>query len=148
MALIADLLVAASDASFGSPEVRFGLFPGGGALLRLPRHLPQSVVTEMALTGEPIRASDARWPTVSSCACCDPAAPSTPHWSWPRPSPRNAPLGVEAAKRCCGWRRDAPRTRCGRRNAQLVDTVFHSDDAQEGARAFAEKRRPPEWTGR
>src|ERR1700683_2056978 len=35
LALIADLLVASSDARFGSPEVTVGLFPGGGALLRL-----------------------------------------------------------------------------------------------------------------
>ncbi|HEY6427546.1 MAG TPA: enoyl-CoA hydratase-related protein, partial [Acidimicrobiales bacterium] len=52
LALIADLLVAGRDARLGSPEVKFGLFPGGGALLRLPRHLPQSLVTELALTGE------------------------------------------------------------------------------------------------
>src|ERR1700683_5493336 len=35
LALIADLLVASSEARFGSPEVTVGLFPGGGALLRL-----------------------------------------------------------------------------------------------------------------
>ncbi len=52
LALIADLVVAARDARSDSPEVRFGLFPGGGALLRLPRLLPQSIVAELALTGE------------------------------------------------------------------------------------------------
>ena len=59
LALTADLLVASTDARFGSPEVKFGLFPAGGALLRLPRHLPQSLVTEMSLTGELISAQTA-----------------------------------------------------------------------------------------
>ena len=59
LALIADLLVGSSTARFGSPEVKFGLFPGGGALLRLPRHLPQSLVVELALTGRLISAETA-----------------------------------------------------------------------------------------
>ena len=146
MALIADLLVASRDARFGSPEVKFGLFPGGGALLRLPRALPQSVVAELALTGEPITAEVAfRHGLIARL--CEPGTTLEIALSLADAIARNAPLGVAAAKQLL-WQ--AP----GRSEAELwpeqralVDSVFHSEDAQEGARAFAE-RRPPVWTGR
>jgi enoyl-CoA hydratase len=146
LALVADLLVAASDARFGSPEVRFGLFPGGGALLRLPRVLPQSVVTEMALTGEPITAAMALQyglvvrvtePGNSLAAAMDLA----------RAIAANAPLGVEAAKQLLRMAPGRSEDELWPEQVKLVDAVFNSEDAHEGATSFAEKR-PPEWKGR
>jgi enoyl-CoA hydratase len=146
LALIADLLVAARDARLGSPEVKFGLFPGGGALLRLPRHLPQSIVTELALTGEPISA-EAAYAHGLVVRLCEPGHALQAALELAGAIARNAPLGVEAALRLL---RMAPgRTEEELWNVQrrLVDEVFHSDDAREGAQAFAEKR-PPQWSGR
>ena len=60
VALTCDLLVAAKDAKIGIREVKVGLFAAGGALLRLPRRLPYSVAMEMALTGQPITADEAK----------------------------------------------------------------------------------------
>ena len=54
-----DLVVAAKNAKLGIPEVTVGLFAGGGALGRLPRHVPESVAMRMALTGEPITGEEA-----------------------------------------------------------------------------------------
>lgn len=59
IALACDLIVAASNASFGLPEVRRGLLAGGGGLLRLPVKAGLPKATEWALTGEQISASDA-----------------------------------------------------------------------------------------
>jgi enoyl-CoA hydratase len=146
LALIADLLVAAREARLGSPEVKFGLFPGGGALLRLPRHLPQSIVTELALTGEPISA-EAAYAHGLVVRLCEPGHALQAALELAGAIARNAPLGVEAALRLL---RMAPgRTEEELWNVQrrLVDEVFHSDDAREGAQAFAEKR-PPQWSGR
>ena len=60
MVLACDLVVAASDASFGLPEVRRGLVAAAGGLLRLPRTVPPNVAMEMALTGQPLDAARAR----------------------------------------------------------------------------------------
>ena len=146
LALIADLLVAARDARFGSPEVKFGLFPGGGALLRLPRLLPQSVVTELALTGE-LMSAEAAHTHGLVVRLCDPGRTLHAALELAGAIARNAPLGVDATLRLL--RRAPGRTEeeLWAEQVELVDAVFHSEDAQEGARAFAEKR-PPEWSGR
>jgi enoyl-CoA hydratase/carnithine racemase len=146
MALIADLLVASSDARFGSPEVKFGLFPGGGALLRLSRHLPQSIVAELALTGEPVSAEVAfRHGLVARL--CEPGDTLEVAFGLATTIARNAPLGVAAAKQLLWQAPGRSEEELWPEQRALVDTVFHSEDAQEGARAFA-ARRPPKWSGR
>ena len=146
LALIADLLVASSEARLGSPEVTFGLFPGGGALLRLPRHLPQSIVTEMALTGEPLSARSALQHGLI-VRMCEPGGTLDAAMELAAAIARNAPLGVEAAKRMLHLAPGGSEAELWPLQRELVDSVFHSDDAQEGARAFAEKR-PAHWSGR
>jgi enoyl-CoA hydratase len=146
LALIADLLVAARDAKLGSPEVRFGLFPGGGALLRLPRHLPQSVVAELALTAEPMSAEVALAHGLI-VRMTEPGGALDAALQLADSVARHAPLGVEAVKRMLVLAPGRPEDQSWPAQRELVDAVFHSEDAREGARAFAE-RRPPEWTGR
>jgi len=146
MALMADLLVASDNARFGSPEVKFGLFPGGGALLRLPRHLPHSIVTEMALTGDPISAETAfRHGLIARI--CPPGQTLGVALELADRIARNAPLGVDAAKRILQLAPGRTEEELWPEQRALVDTVFGSEDAKEGARSFAEKR-PPEWSGR
>jgi enoyl-CoA hydratase len=146
LALVADLLVAASDATFGSPEVRFGLFPGGGALLKLPRTMPLAVVTRLALTGQPITAQTAlehglvvevTEPGGALAAAMDLAGMIA----------RNAPLGVQAGKRLLRESPGLTENELWAAQLELINTVFTSEDAGEGARSFAEKR-SPEWRGR
>lgn len=52
IALACDLIVAASDAILGIPEVKWRLVAAAGGLLRLPRQLPQRIAMELALTGD------------------------------------------------------------------------------------------------
>jgi enoyl-CoA hydratase len=146
LALIADLIVAANNATFGSPEVRFGLFPGGGALLRLPRHLPQSLVAELALTGEPLTA-DAALTHGLIVRMCEPGRAVDVALELAASIARNAPLGIDAVKRMLRLAPGRTEEELWPAQRELVDAVFHSEDAQEGARAFSE-RRAPEWTGR
>ncbi|HWD55585.1 MAG TPA: crotonase/enoyl-CoA hydratase family protein [Acidimicrobiales bacterium] len=145
MALVADLLVAARDARFGSPEVKFGLFPGGGALLRLPRQMPETIVTEMTLTGEPISAQRA-FDHGLLTRLCEPGDALDEALELAASVARNAPLGVEAAKRLLRMAPGRTEEELWAEQRKLVDSVFHSADAQEGARSFTEKR-PPRWTG-
>lgn len=145
LALIADLLVGSRDARFGSPEVKFGLFPGGGALLRLPRALPQSIVAELALTGEPVSAQVAFQHGLIA-RLCDPGETLGVALELAGRIAANAPLGVAAAKQLLWQAPGRGEEDLWPEQRALVDAVFHSDDAREGARSFAE-RRPPQWSG-
>ena len=146
MALIADLLVASEDARLGSTEVKFGLFPAGGALLRLPRHLPQSLVAELAFTGRLISArEDLEHGLV--VRVCVPGRTLETALELSTAIARNAPLGVQAVKQLLRLVPGRSEDELWSEQRTLADAVFHTEDAQEGARAFAEKR-PPEWRGR
>ena len=59
VALACDLIVAANDAKFGIPEVKRGLVAAAGGLIRLPRRIPAGIAMELALTGDPLPATDA-----------------------------------------------------------------------------------------
>jgi enoyl-CoA hydratase len=146
MALIADLLVAASDARLGSTEVKFGLFPGGGALLRLPRHLPQSLVAELAFTGRLLSAQEA-YAHGLVVRLSEPGDALETGLELAATIARNAPLGVAAVKQLLRLAPGRTEEELWVEQRRLVDAVFHSEDAREGAQAFAEKR-PPEWRGR
>jgi enoyl-CoA hydratase len=146
LALIADLLVGSSTARFGSPEVKFGLFPGGGALLRLPRHLPQSLVVELALTGRLISAETA-FAHGLLVRLSEPGAALDTSLELAAAIVAAAPLGVAAVKQLLSRTPGRTEGELWEEQVALVDAVFHSEDAQEGSRAFAEKR-APRWAGR
>ncbi len=126
--------------------MKFGLFPGGGALLRLPRHLPQMLVAEMALTAEllPAPAALAHGLIVRMT---EPGEALAGALELAATIARNAPLGVQAAKSMLRLAVGRTEDEVWPEQVALVDQVFHSEDAQEGARAFTE-RRPPRWAGR
>jgi enoyl-CoA hydratase len=146
LALIADLLVGSSTARLGSPEVKFGLFPGGGALLRLPRYLPLSLVVELALTGQLISAETA-YEHGLLVRLSEPGAALDAARELATAIVAAAPLGVAAVKQLLGRSPGRTENELWEEQIALVDAVFTSDDAAEGARAFAEKREP-RWSGR
>ena len=146
IALACDLIVAARGAGLGIPEVKRSLVASGGALLRLPARIPYHVTMELALTGEPIDAERGHAlglvnrlaePGGALEAALALAAEITP----------NGPLALAATKRILveapGWDEDERWAR----QAEIAGPVFASQDAREGAVAFAEKR-PPVWRGR
>ena len=66
---------------------------------------------------------------------------------WPRTIAANGPLAVEATRRIARSSRDWSEEEGWAQQDELMAPVFMSEDAQEGAQAFAEKR-PPVWKGR
>jgi enoyl-CoA hydratase len=136
VALACDLIVAGRDASFGIPEVKRGLVAAGGALLRLPRR----VALELGLTGEPIGAERA-YEMGLVCRVVEPGDALAAALELARTIAANGPLAVDATKRILVADED------WERQAEIVAPVFLSQDAREGARAFAEKRAPV-WRGR
>jgi enoyl-CoA hydratase len=146
LALSCDLLVAAKGVKLGIPEAAVGLFAAGGALMRLPHRLPYGVAMEMALTAAPITAEQAHeYGLVSRLA--EPGKAADVAIELAERIARNAPLAVASSKQLI--RETAGRTEEAFWEYQqpLARQVFTSEDAKEGPRAFAEKRRP-KWSGR
>ena len=140
-----DLVVAARAARFGIPEVKRGLLAASGGLLDLPEQIPPRIALELALTGDPIGTDRAyELGLVNRIAEGDALNAAK---VLAATIAANGPLAVQASKRIMREARNWPRSERRSRQAALVEPVHASDDAREGARAFAEKR-PPNWTGR
>lgn len=146
LALSADLIVAARDARFGLPEVKRGLVAAAGGLLRLPKILPYQLAMEIALTGEPLSAARAHeFGLVNRLT--EPGDALAGARQLAATVAANGPMAVRATKQVLSMAigyTDADLITEQRRH---IDPVFASQDAQEGALAFAEKR-APRWTGK
>jgi len=146
IALACDLIVAATDARFGLPETKRGLVAGGGGLFRLPQRIPAGIALEYALTGDQFGAQDAaRWGLVNRLT--EPGAALIGALELADRIAANGPLAVRATKQIVVESGEWPVGERWDRQKVLLDRVFNSEDAREGARAFAEKR-PPVWTWR
>ncbi|MDY7103338.1 MAG: crotonase/enoyl-CoA hydratase family protein [Actinomycetota bacterium] len=146
IALSCDLLVAAKCARLGIPETGVGLFAGAGALLRLPRQVPYAVAMELALTADPIDAERGfELGMVNRLA--EPGGAVETALELAQRVARNAPLGVAASKEILRGTAGRTEDEFWQFQQPILDAVFSSSDAVEGATAFAEKR-PPEWKGR
>ena len=146
VALACDLIVAARGARLGIPEVKRGLFAAGGGLLRLPRALPRNVAMEMALTGDPIEAERAHELGLVN-RLTEPGEALDAALALAATIAANGPLALAASKRILGESLDWPDSEFFERQASIYESVFRSEDAREGATAFAE-RRDPVWKGR
>lgn len=144
--LACDLVVAARTARFGIPEVKRGLVAAAGGLLRLPHRVPEQIAMELALTGDMITATRAYEIGLVNRLTEDGQALDAALDLAARIA-ENGPLAVLATKRVIKEHGQWPEAERFARQRQIIDPVFASQDAQEGARAFAEKRRP-DWRGR
>jgi enoyl-CoA hydratase len=145
MALATDLIVAAEDATFGIPEIKRGLVAGGGALLRLPQRIPYQIAMELALTGKPLSANRGHELGLVN-HLTRPGGALDGALELAEQITANGPLAIIATKKIIvesdAW---AP-AESWRQQEEICVPVFASNDAREGALAFAEKRRPA-WTG-
>ncbi len=145
LALATDLIVASKDGAFGIPEVKRGLVAGGGGLLRLPQRIPPAVAMELALTGELLPAVRAHELGLVN-ALAEPGQVLDAAIALAEKITANGPLAVAATKRIIvesrGWSPDE----MWAKQTKILAPVFMSNDAREGAVAFAEKRQP-NWTG-
>ena len=146
MALACDLIVAAQDAKFGLPEVKRGLIAGEGGVIRLPRRIPYHVALKVLLTGEPLSAVDAKqYGLVSELTV--PGAALQQAQELAQRIAGNAPLALARVKEVLRETQGLNDTEAFKRQAEDASDLLHSEDAHEGALAFAEKRAPV-WRGR
>jgi enoyl-CoA hydratase/carnithine racemase len=141
--LACDVVVASSEAKFGLPEVKRGLFAAGGGTF-IGTRVPLAVALEMSLTGDSIDAARAYELGLINAV----VAPDEVHAAAVAIAERiaaNGPLAVAATKELVRMAvTDA--AQAWKRLSEWQEVVFNSDDAKEGARAFIEKREPT-WTG-
>jgi len=146
IALACDLVVASEEARFGIPEVKRGLVAAAGGLLRLPRRIPYQIAMEFALTGEFLDA-----PRAYTLGLVNRLVPPGQALVGARALARqiaaNAPLAVRASKQVIVESATWPAGEEWSRQRSIVEPIGRTEDAREGARAFAEKR-PPQWRGR
>jgi enoyl-CoA hydratase len=146
LALATDLIVASKDSAFGIPEVRRGLVAGGGGLLRLPQRIPSAIAMELALTGENLSAERAHALGMVN-VLAEPGGALDAALELAGTIAANGPLALAATKRILTESVDWPDAEFFARQEALAAPVRDSEDAREGATAFAEKR-APEWKGR
>lgn len=144
--LCCDIVVAGSTARFGLPETTRGLVARAGGAMRIARMLPRSIAMEMLLVGEPMDAARAsHFGLVNHVV--EPGTARELAYEIARKVSRNAPLATAASKRIVDESAQWPTDQAFALQAKILDPVFESEDAREGARAFAEKRTPL-WRGR
>lgn len=144
-AIACDLRVAGADAIFGVPEVKIGIFPGAGGVLRLPPLVGLGNARDLLYTGRHISADEAAsMGLVTRLVAPDQVLPVAREMATQIAA--NAPLALRAVKDALrvssGLPASAARDEVNQRRKSLDDTA----DYEEGLRAFAEKR-TPHFTG-
>jgi enoyl-CoA hydratase len=141
-----DIRVAGQSARFGVAEARWGLFPLGGSAVRLTRQIPYTLAADLLLTGRHITAAEALSLGLIGYVVPDGTA-LTKALEIADLIAANGPLAVQAILRTIRETEGMPENEAFALEAKLGTAVFMSEDAKEGPRAFAAKRRP-EFHGR
>lgn len=140
LALGCDIRLASETASFGCPEVRWGILHGYGAL-RLPKTIPLSAAMELLLTGERISAQEAYRLGIVSRVVPPPELMPTARRLAEKIC-TNGPLAIRVTKELAWRGLEMSMEDALRLYSALGALVRASEDAREGPRAFAEKRQP------
>ena len=146
LTLACDLIVASREARFGVPEVKRGLVPGAGGMLRLPSRIPYHVAMEAVLTGEFLGA-ERLYELGLVNRLAEPGQALEVALALARTIAENGPLAVQTAKSIISQSRNwRPEDQFDLQRPRVAH-IFTSEDAHEGATAFAEKRKPV-WKGK
>ena len=139
LAMLCDIRIAEEQALLGLPEIKLGLFPGGGGTQRLPRLVGEAKAKEMMFTGDPITAQIAKEiglvnqvvPKGEALQVAKKMAQTIAQKSLPALSlikqavDRGVEVSIEEGLKI---------------EAQLFAKVFQTEDIKEGVAAFIEKR--------
>lgn len=144
LAQMCDLCIAAEHATFAITEAKVGRgMPWAAPLGHI---IPQRVMMELLLTGDPISAARAR--EIGFVNHVVPAGELMPAaFAMAEKIAANAPLTVRAARELVYLSTEMGRSAALRAGRHLFERVYRSEDAQEGPRSFKEKRKP-QWRGR
>ena len=136
-----DIRVAGESARFGVSEARWGLFPLGGSAVRLVRQIPYTVAADLLLTGRHITAAEALRIGLIGHVVPDGQALAKA-LEIAEAIAANGPVAVQAILRTIRETEGMAENDAFAIEARLGMAVFASEDAKEGPRAFAAKRKP------
>ncbi len=141
-----DIRIAGESARFGVSEVRWGLYPLGGSVVRLRRQIPYAVAADMLLTGRHVRAPEAKdlgliGEVVPDGTALDRAREVAAQVA------ANGPVAVQPVLRALRATESVSEQEAMRIDSEIGMEVFKSSDAKIGPLAFMEKR-TPEFQGK
>ncbi len=145
LAMACDLLIAAEHVEFSLPEMPLGMVPDAGAIQRLPRRIPYNIAMEMLLLGRRMPAAEAQgYGLVNKVVPMDQLMTAAREWAVQIAD--SAPLAVQTVKEVLRAIDSVPlegafeTMRTG--DLPIYRSMLKSEDAEEGVRAFVEKRKP------
>jgi enoyl-CoA hydratase len=136
-----DIRIAGASAKFGVAEARWGLFPLGGSTVRLRRQIPYTLAMELLLTGKHITADEALRIGLIGRVVPDGQALAEAR-KVAEAIAANGPLAVQAIKRSVMETEGLPEKEALAKELEIGWPILKTEDAKEGPRAFAEKRKP------
>ena len=136
-----DIRIAAKSARFGVAEARWGLFPVGGSTVRLRRQIPYTRAAELLLTGRLIDAEEALSIGLIGKVVADGEALSAAR-GVAQQIAANGPLAVQAILRSLRETEGLGEKEALAKELEIGWPILSTEDAREGPRAFAEKRKP------
>jgi crotonobetainyl-CoA hydratase len=142
-----DIIVMEEQARFSLPEINVGILPDAGTI-KLPRRIPYHVAVEFLMTGRWMDAAEAKhWGLANHVVPKGQAMHKAREIA--RQLSEGPPLLFPAIKQLIRHSEMVPEAQAFLLHDSLeaVQRVNRSEDLKEGARAFAEKRKP-NWTGR
>jgi len=146
LAMLCDIIVAADSARFGQPEINVGLIPGAGGTQRLTRAVGKPIAMDMVLTGRQMGAEEAlARGLVSRVVPAELVLEAAVTLG--KELAGKPPLSLQLAKQAVTWGSEGRVDDGIELERKLFYLLFATEDAQEGMRAFAEKR-PPRYKGR
>ncbi|MDY6892653.1 MAG: enoyl-CoA hydratase-related protein [Chloroflexota bacterium] len=145
-ALCCDIRIAADHSMLGLTEAQRGIIPGGGGMIRLPRVVAMPIAMEMMLTAKRLTAAEAKEiglvnQVVPAAELMDAA------YKMAEKILDCAPLAIQAIKEVVTKTIEMPLKEGLEKQMTIGPNVMGSQDAAEGPRAFAEKRKP-QWSGK
>lgn len=146
IAISCDLIVAAEDCKFGIPEVKRGLAAAGGGLIKLPKQIPSRIAKELALTGDFISSARAYELGLVNQVVAKGTALQAAQIMAAKIA-ANGPLAVVLSKAVVDQAQDWTSDVMYPNQQKIIEPIFTSEDAIEGATAFAQKR-APNWKGK
>ena len=147
IALAADLIVAAEHAEFFLPEANLGLI-ADNATIRLPKVMPPNIAREMLISGRRMSAAEAQsWGIVNQVTSTENLMTAARELATKICAA--APLSVAAVLELVRDLEDVSTDDAMPilRSNETYRAAINSQDAKEGADAYAEKR-PPKWQGK